>query len=659
MNHRLLFLLVLFSISALCAIGVSAQSSAGILAPSRAIDWSKAGVVGGIPDASWTQCGSTIAAGASATTIQNAINNCAANHYVLLGAGTFNLTTGLTLKSNVVLRGAGANQTFLTFSASTACNGEGTDICFMLENTYTGSPWVQPGQSQAANWTAGYSQGATSITLTNVGSTGITNGQYLYLDQANDTTIGSAFFVCDPTSPACSLEGGAPGRTIGGVDYNQIQFVKVTAGCASACIGSGPFAVTITPGLYGINWSRHTTGAWWAVVPMTGAGIENLSLDHTNSDGTAGIMFQDAFNCWISGIRSLDGNRNHVWILESAHNTIQNSYFYGTKNGGVTSYGVESFTGGDNLIINNIFQAVTAPIMMGPSMGSVFAYNFSVNDLFSQTPAALQQMAFIGHDAGAEYSLFEGNEGDGFAGDPFHGTSGLNTMFRNLATGWEPGKTEDTIPIDMRSYNRYENIIGNILGQPGYSTTYQIQGGSGSAAAIYDLGAGDTEGSVTVSNDPLVASTMMRWGNYDTVNATVRWVSAEVPSGISPYGNAVPANQILPASFFLSSQPSWWPSGKAWPPIGPDVTTGNVGTCNGGTYAGAPATSSGQCTGGSLAAAWASHVTAIPAQDCFLSVMHGPPDGSGKALSFDASQCYASGGGTGLAAPTGVTATVH
>jgi hypothetical protein len=42
---------------------------------------------------------------------------------------------------------------------------------------------VQPGGTNACTWTAGYSQGATSVTLTNCGSTGILNGDMIVLDQ--------------------------------------------------------------------------------------------------------------------------------------------------------------------------------------------------------------------------------------------------------------------------------------------------------------------------------------------------------------------------------------------------------------------------------------------------------------------------------------------
>jgi len=77
-----------------------------------------------------------------------------------------------------------------------------------------------------------------------------------------------------------------------------------------------------------------------------------------------------------------------------------------------------------------------------------------------------------------------------------------------------------------------------------------------------------------------VKTTLLRWGNYDTVNDAARFLASEIPtSGVrSLNGNFVPATQTLPASFFLPGKPSWFttPWGEpAWPPIGPDVTGGN------------------------------------------------------------------------------------
>jgi hypothetical protein len=66
-----------------------------------------------------TQSGSTITAssGDRTSTIQTAINNAAVNTYILLGPGTFNVTS-LTLKSGVTLRGSGKGVTTLNFTSS-------------------------------------------------------------------------------------------------------------------------------------------------------------------------------------------------------------------------------------------------------------------------------------------------------------------------------------------------------------------------------------------------------------------------------------------------------------------------------------------------------------------------------------------------------------
>src|ERR1700719_1402844 len=99
-----------------------AQLWNGVISPSRAADWSQVGIPGGVPDSNWTQCGTTIGAySGSASTINNALNSCAGqNRYVLLGPGTFNLTSSITFPTagHIVLRGSGASQTIINAPAS-------------------------------------------------------------------------------------------------------------------------------------------------------------------------------------------------------------------------------------------------------------------------------------------------------------------------------------------------------------------------------------------------------------------------------------------------------------------------------------------------------------------------------------------------------------
>src|SRR6266851_3661761 len=138
-----------------------AQQWAGIISPSRATDWSGAGVEGGIPSATYTQSGATISAGASTATIQNALNACSGGRFVKLGAGNFSIG-GLAIQNNgCVLRGSGADQTFLTItgSAPTSCltgYNFAIGLCTGIDTKFS------------ANWTAGFAQGTTVITLQNV-----------------------------------------------------------------------------------------------------------------------------------------------------------------------------------------------------------------------------------------------------------------------------------------------------------------------------------------------------------------------------------------------------------------------------------------------------------------------------------------------------------
>jgi Fn3 associated/Domain of unknown function (DUF4091)/Chitobiase/beta-hexosaminidase C-terminal domain len=825
----------------------------GILDPTRAIDWSQAGVVNGIPSATWAQCGLPIAAYAgTAAAINTQITGCGNNQYVLLGPGTFTLSTGITLngRSNVVVRGSGPDQTFINETGFDACGGNNAGICLEGQNfsaiSNTATLSAQPGGTNAADWTAGFSSGTTSITLANVGSNGITNGMYINLDQAddpmatagfinctNDITlnngcvaespsgdgrtvpkgwpgrvgtgdlVGTTFTQCGancgstfPTdgsyAPACPTTGGlmtgilfnyvsggagtaypvtiscitsttqltlasAPsagnGRyvftflagtgTLSGTNFTsttgqtfttsgtsgsgtqvgqaialmnsatntvyqvkiasvtdgqhivlassptppangtysywslyhgQIQMVQVVSGCSSPCTGAGPFSITITPGLYAHNWSgSRGPGAWWPTTQVTNAGVENLSIDMTNSGaGHAGsIVFFNTNNTWVKNVRSIGGHRNDIWCYGCVHVTVESNYFVNSQNAATQSYSVESYRASDNLIVNNIMQHKTGPIVMGISQGSVFANNygydnFAVNSsisgqititgtsqsgttqtytytgnsivscnnscpisiagttngggVFNHTNVQYQSAttssftvtvaasAAIGsasesgaglvsqltlfqtvtpHDPGDMYNLYEGNIGTGTYMDIFHGPALANTYFRNLFTGNEKNKANfSRNPVRLDPFNRYNNIIGNILGTS-VQTVYQTSPGSTSGTPIYAFSpfAVTENASAAFTFHPYVAAdtnvlpTSMRWGNCDPISSpSCRFVSSEVPSGLSDgYANPVPGSTTLPPSFYRASPPAYFTNPFAtvpFPFVGPDVPGG-------------------------------------------------------------------------------------
>lgn len=618
-----------------------AQLWSGIIASPRAADWSKAGVPGGIP-ARATLC-TTLNPGATAAQISSALQACPAGQAVYLTAGTYNLSSGITFAahSNVTLRGAGANQTLLVFTGNNSCLGLPAAICLPSRDVnYWGGP------SNTANWTAGYAVGTTSITLSSASNLAV--GDPITLDQADDTADSGNTYVCYTPQGTCSSNGDNGGFLRAG--RSQEQVVTVTS-----ISGTGPYTVGISPGLYMPNWNACnpgpcTPGAWWATSPMFGGGVENLSIDSTNSGADESVEMFNCSGCWVSGIRSISPGRSHVMIWQSPHCTVQNSYFFGTANANTSSYGVETANGSDSLVENNILQRLAGPLVSsGTCSGCVWAYNFDVNNYYTVS-TSYQQQSMYPHSVGDDHELLEGNQGAGFYSDNFHGTHHFMTLFRNNYNGSQPNGGNTTTgglgPELLNAFSRFYNIVGNVFGTGSVFNSYQCTTTScPSAPNIYNIGIGDE-----VPNDPNVLRTLMRWGNYDTVTGAVRWCgsasnagwtttcssTSEVPSGITTYANPIPSSTVLPASFFSSAAPPWWPSTKQWPPIGPDVSGGNLAGLGG-------------------------HAYTIPAADCYASVMNGPANGTGSVLTFNASTCYGTSTVTSAppAAPSNLSAVAH
>jgi Pectate lyase superfamily protein len=588
-----LFLLVLLFLSTYS----HAQNWSGILSSSRAIDWSQAGA-GTIPTRT-TLC-KTESPGVSLATLNSDISSCPSGDVVFLSAGTYTFAGQITMKSNVTLRGAGADQTTVRWTASGSCQGNGGDIC--IWNGDSGNP--NYGATNQASWTGAYAQGATSITLGTVskGSIGnLTAGSLLILDQNDQPSDPGTIWNCESTGTTadCSQQGGqngAPGAS-------QTQTVTVTS-----ISGSGPWAVGISPGLYSPIWSSsYSPQAYWAnFAPITGVGIENMTLDasaETDSPGTSGslIFFGWATNCWVTGVRTLNTGsppyRNNIWLYSSTHLTLQNNYIYGSD-GYDLSYGIESgFETSDNLVANNIFQHVATPEICNGCQGVAWLYNYAADNYYTAEGSApnFQQVAsYGGHSNGSYLDLFEGNVGGKASGDDIHGTNWMITGFRNYWPGRDgPFKTSSTMAIDIESYDRYYNFIANVLGEPGWQTTYKDVPASQTdntgcntvgPRSIYTLGwAGGNGCSFSiVFDDTKVSPSMMLWGNYDTVNAATQWNTSEVPSDLSSYANPVPTTTCTsslscPNSFYYNSQPAFWATAYGtppWPAIGPDVGGG-------------------------------------------------------------------------------------
>ena len=651
-----LFLLVLI------IVGVSvhgyAQLWSGILDPTRAIDWSTAGIPGGIPSGSWTQSGSTIAAAACGdgssdctSTIQTALNSCGANHYVLLGAGTFLLRGGLTVPSKCALRGAGADQTILNAKSTNT-----TDV------TLGGNG---PNFSKSASITGGTAQGSKSITVNS--ASGISVGSYLVITQLNDGVIVNQ----NGSEGQCTWCDG--GQTSDG-SRAQGQISQVTS-VSGTTIG-------INPGLF-VAYTRTPTAVYFNAAAQY-AGLENLQIyaNGTHTSNQSNIEIDNCAFCWVAGIESNYTDGDHVDIDWSYHFMIVNSYFSGTWGNapGQYDHGISirsKSTGG--VIQNNILERTGILEPQRGAAGNVLAYNY-MTGMYSNGSPNFMSGNIETHGAHVQYTLLEGNVVSKIDLENIWGSNADNTLFRNWVTGADiacnpynattpPRPTvvctpmgaqgaagvngwwqiQSVMAVNSSFLSTYQNFVGDVIGSaamaalneynnPKYrmpsSTAVQVSGARSYDANSYGFtfgyGEASDAGGVTIANGvgcdgaysyPCEStspySTAFYYNEYNNVNGTTACTGT--------------CTTALPASFYLSAVPSWWGS-LPWPAIGPDVT------------------------GGTGPGGHSSLTASNPAQNCFLNIMGGAAGGPGSPLTFNASNCYSS---SLLQAPTGLKAVVH
>jgi hypothetical protein len=665
------------------------QAWSGMLAPNRAINWSSAGA-GTIP-ARATICQALGVAGQAESypqsvtylQIMTALQACAGtNETVYLNPGTYTMdhTLGnyngssyVATPSNVTLRGAGPQQTILKWTAtSNTCNGYGsTAFCI-----FNGDSSAQPYSPNTINITGGLSQGSTSLTMGSAVNGSLSNlqiGALLQITQTDQASDNGAWWACGSTGTTgdCAQQGTA--NTWGGRTTSQTVTVTGISGST----------VTISSGLYAPTWSTGNTpyATFSNSLPVTGFGVENLQINTQSiGDTQAMLEFWWVTNSWakniafINNVAGAGSTRKHMLMGASQHLTVRDSYMYGSSPSS-EGYGVDFIWGvSDSLVENNICQHVAACLVRETSIGNVFGYNYAVDNFYTGNGTApnWQGCDVDHHDAGDYYNLIEGHEGISDCGDDIHGTSFAETTFRSYFNGHDaatqcPGggnacgtgpKTQNTVAFGVQAYNRYWNLVASVLGTSGYHTTYQYVSASGAPCTsygwngVYNLAFSWTltafasacgDGTPwTIYNDPLMASSLMRWGNYDTVSGSVQTNSGETGSGASAYpGLSSPSTSWSSyPSLYLSGTPSWlvFPGGSgpsSLPLVGPDITGGNIANVGG-------------------------HAYHNPAANCFLNVLGGQTNGSSGVLPFDASLCYptSAANASGPLAPLNLTGTV-
>lgn len=561
------FLIVLWS---LCGLMTSAvETHAEIIPANRRMDWSHAGVPGGIPTRT------TIFINVATTTnlaykcfgdgttdnsaaLSRAINDCPAGQVVFVPAGIYRLNNGVgsAFKSNITLRGEGPGKTiFMPYSV-------GGYAAF----SFGTGDWPRPTGGVAI--TGGATNGGTVLT---VGNTSVVNvGALVRIDPVNPTWVHN-------------LNGQGNNPTM------SFMFKAVSKTATT---------VTITPRLpFDLSAMSPKLVAYSSQM-IEGVGLEDFTvdLDHTN---LAATWVEQAGGCWLSNLEIKNSSGRQMWFICVSASEVSHCYTHGTKSGGPNHEGIDFYNDScwnliqDNIVYNGGFPGIILGDSRGGCQGNVIAYNYCGNVDVGASDTTGCDISFS-HGPHNMLNLAEGNVAGMIMSDGYFGSSSHNTIFRNALTITHPTAIYGLRGIALLHYNTFYNVVGNVLGTPAFPGSPNGRYATETASydngqpLVYQLGFpnmgntyhdGTTVGPGTPPDytgqpfdlgsaqalDLHVKATLLRWGNYDYFNQATRWETNEIPGGIP-----VPPDYTLPASLYLTNQPSWW-NGVPWPPIGPDL----------------------------------------------------------------------------------------
>lgn len=645
--RRFSHLFALLSLLLVCAGPSFGQAWSGVLAPSRAIDWSSTGIPGGIPDGGWSNCATTACNTAfsnpTAANINSACASAPSDTVVRIPAGTYTLSASIACDTNhVVLRGAGPTQTTIILNGHNILMGNGT-----------GGQGTVPGGLGATALNT-LTEGSTVLT---VGSTsGLSAGQVVQVDELNDTYVNPTGNTGTQNATRC----GSPLNFFGCTTRAQAEWVRI------ASVNSGSNQITIAPPGLSKSYSASLTPQifYWSTTGVYSYnGVENMKVDAgTSTTANFAVALVFCNDCWVKNVTVVNTHRTGIYSFLSFQDEIRSNYLSASNGAGApTEYGIECDRCYLSRIENNIEFGVTTPLITESAYGNVVAYNYTLRTAVDNAFPALDTHRSHVYDV-----LYEGNvESAIIDWDNVWGSSSMNTAFRNYAQGDEPNSFNYRTPIAVNANQRYINIVGNVLGLTGgFYNTYECDSADhqGQDNYIYDLGYTDdcVNGSLT-DYDTVAESSLMRWGNWDAQTYAAsgsahgtRWCTgsgtgspgvdaynagcklSETASGDPTFPGLGSPSITLPKSLYLPSQPSWWTTTwgtPIWPPIGPDVT----------------------CSTNCIANT-ASHAAEIPAQLCYKN----SAQSNGFLTAFDADACYPSdSGSTAPAPPTDLTATVQ
>jgi hypothetical protein len=524
---------IAFAIGAAGLLAGGRPAFASIVPADRATVWNP-GIPGGVP-ARTVVCANVNPGG----NIQSAINACPLGQVVQLGAGTFNLSTNLTLSKGITLRGMGPTLTKLKVPI-----GSGNNVITI------GSEGV--GYATTVNLAGNAVKGTASVVLAS--NPGLSVSEIVTIDQLTDPNLSKwGYTNCQGATDACRGWFTRMNRPLG-------QVMEVTAVSGNTVTFSTPFHITFSTGS-GAQLTRFSSTA------VRNAGVENLYVSG-GSNGQGNIRISVAAYSWVKNVESDLSDGASIDMMATFRCVVRDSYVHSTQSPtpGGGGYGISlSQYAADNLVENNaVWNFNKVMVMRATGGGNVIGYNSFEDGWIEGTEGWVETGANASHLTTPHYELFEGNEAFNFDGDNTWGNAIYITVFRNHLTGHRRSlpplhlsDDENVRAIGLMEGHWWYTFLGNVLGQPGTAIrTYQQLAAPWDGSAMWRLGYNPEDWGATA--DPKVLSTVLRGANFDYATNSLRWENFTA--------------QTVPDSLYLTSKPAFFGSNR-WPWVDP---TGSI-----------------------------------------------------------------------------------
>ncbi|MCZ7649562.1 MAG: glycoside hydrolase family 55 protein [Planctomycetota bacterium] len=481
--------------------------------PERLLDW-KPGVAGGIPEipvaialkpADLPADGKTDASAA----IQKAIDAVQVPGAVLLPEGAFRLEKRLSLRSGVVLRGAGLDKTRLVVNAPNSTSGGSVEM---------------RGEKGGEEFAIASGAALNSTRITLAAAAGLQPGALVWVYADNDP----ALMYTKPEWKQNWAENS----------MGQVLHVKAVQGAD----------VTLDTPLY-LDYKAEFKPRLRVLSPIRRAGLEDLHIlrEDRAEDSIVGIFYAE--DCWVRNVETERCMRYHIDIRASRRVTVESCYAHHAhdRGGGGHGYGIE-MTGcaSDCLVWNCVLHSLRhAMIVQVGANGGVYAYNFSFDTAGSDNAGKAwwhsNDVSIHGHYPYA--LLFEGNVVQCIGVGDYWGPAGPRmTFFRNRIAAPEK-------EADLAAYAKLGIHPNKSDPWPRFQMNLTVKDSSHGCNVI---GNTFTDGA-PLKIDPSCKDTLAEGNLFD---GQLKWNQAQPCP--------------LPASLFLKEKPAFWGE-KPWPAIGADV----------------------------------------------------------------------------------------